>query len=569
MRCCAAAVCLAVSVLAWHATATAQAKGAPADAAQEQVQVADIAAFDQWLHEYASGAFRLMKDGKTDDDAVATVEALMQKVAQWNTLGAARKLFEAASLEPVPPGARTSTELIDFHREVQPWRVQELAAKYLRKMNGPGILDWLLSMLETKGIRATQKNQDQRNAAAVLRVLGGHASVEAQVALVRACLSMPVDLRVKAVSALADNASLETVPTLLDLLHDSEPNVRIAAASALGTALAPHVDETLGKHPAGDVLKTRDQVIERLQEILEHDKIWQVRSAAGFALATMKCKPVVPALIAGLAAELHRKKDPWAMDMRLHRLLQGLTGQTVSPGDIASWQAFWQKEGPSFTVRPKPPPGKEPAKDTRYAKFFDLDIESDRVLFVLDFSGSMAEPITLKGNTTGAPAGATTTKAQLVVTELKKIIMSLPDNAMLNIIVFSDDVRLWREDHGRPALVKLDDAARDDLLGTFLDSLHPQGGTNLYGALSKALDFAGRGLYDKYYGAGFDTLYVITDGAPSVGEITDKQEIRRRVREANKLRKLTIQCVTFGDKNDTDFLRPLAEENGGRHIHIE
>ena len=122
---------------------------------------------------------------------------------------------------------------------------------------------------------------------------------------------------------------------------------------------------------------------------------------------------------------------------------------------------------------------------------------------------------------------------------------------------------------GKPALVKLTDDTRDDLLGNFLDSLRPNGPTNLYGALDKALDFGGRGLHDKYYAAGFDTLYVISDGAPTVGEVTDKEEIRRRVRAANQLRKIAIHCVTFGDKNDTDFLKPLAEENGGRHIHIE
>ena len=78
-----------------------------------------------------------------------------------------------------------------------------------------------------------------------------------------------------------------------------------------------------------------------------------------------------------------------------------------------------------------------------------------------------------------------------------------------------------------------------------------------------------RGLFDKYYGAGFDTMYVLTDGAPSWGDVLEPEEIRRLVRETNALRKITIHCVTFGDKNATDFLRLLAEENGGRHIHIE
>jgi len=147
--------------------------------------------------------------------------------------------------------------------------------------------------------------------------------------------------------------------------------------------------------------------------------------------------------------------------------------------------------------------------------------------------------------------------------------MSMPDGALINLVVFSDLVRIWRPTGARPELVKLTDEARDDLIGSFLDSLRPSGPTNLYDAMNTALEFGGRGLQDKYYAAGFDTLYVISDGAPTAGPIVDKDEIRRRVREANQLRKLTIHCITFGDKNDTDFLGSMAAENGGRHIHIE
>ena len=205
----------------------------------------------------------------------------------------------------------------------------------------------------------------------------------------------------------------------------------------------------------------------------------------------------------------------------------------------------------------------------RYQKFFDLEVESDRVLFVVDFSGSMQEPITLKAATTAASPGQTMTKAQLVVAELKKMIMSLPDGALVNLVVFSDEVRIWRAEGNRPSLVKIDDEARDDLLGRFLDSLRPAGPTNLYDALEKAFDFAGRALHDKAYSAGFDTIYVISDGAPTAGAVTDKEEILRRVRETNNLRKLTVNCITFGQQNDTDFLGKMAQENGGRHIHVE
>lgn len=558
-------LCLA-TVLPGQAPAKSGKVAAPA---APDPAAADTQALQTWLEQYKKGAIRLVREDKVDDEAVAALDALLMATAKANTLAAAKALFAAAAVDPRPVGTASSVELIDFHRELQPWRVQAMAAKHLRAMTGDGIVPWLCGMLSAPGIRSTKAGPEQRQAMAALRVLGGHPSAEAQLELLRAAHTLPVELRVQAVNALAADAKLDLVPTLIGLLRDTEPNVRIAAANAIGTALQPHTDETAGQVPEGQALQFRDQAIAKLEEVLLREPIWQVRSAAAYALAVMKCKPAIPALIRGLDAELQRKKDPWAMDVRLHKLLEGLTGQSVVRGSIAPWQEFWTREGPSFRVRPATAPGAAPAVASKYEKFFSLEIESDRVLFVVDFSGSMAEPVTIQSGITSAGGGETMTKAQLVVRELKKLIMSLPDGALLNLVVFSSDVRVWRLDGGRPALVKLDDAARDDLLGTFLDSLRPNGPTNLYDALDKALDFGGRGLHDKYYAAGFDTLYVITDGAPTAGAVVDKNEIRRRVREANQLRKVAIHCITMGDKNDTDFLRPMAEENGGRHIHIE
>lgn len=543
----------------------------PGKAPPPPPEAVDVAAFRAWLKDYAEGTARLVKEDKVDDAAVADLDARMQKLAKWNTLAAAQALFDAASVDPEPAGASSSTEAIDFHRELRPWLVHMLASKYLRAMTGDGILPWLLQMLSSPGIRAGKRNQDQLNAAAVLRVLGGHPSVEAQLELMRACRTMPTELRVHAVNAMAKDPTLDLVPTLVELLRDTEPNVRIAAANAIGTALQPHVDETLGKQPDAATLAMRDSANQKLEDVLVRDQVWQARSAAAYALAVQKCKQAIPALIRGLEAELLRKKDPWAMDIRLHKLLEGLTGQSVVRGDVAPWKQFWAKEGATFTVRPQPKEGERKKADDKYAKFFDLEVDSDRVLFVVDFSGSMAEPMTLKaGAGTGAPQEeVTATKAALVVRELKRLIMSLPDGALVNVVVFGEDVRIWRQEGGRPALVKIDDDARDDLMGKFLDSLRPAGRTNLHDALDAALDFGGRGMHDKYYAAGFDTLYVITDGAPTTGKVVDKDEIRRRVRECNQLRRIAIQCVTFGDKNDTEFLAAMAAENGGRHIHVD
>jgi len=527
------------------------------------------AALRAWLTDYESGAVRFQREGLTDHALVDAAEQMMAAVAARDTFADAQLLFEVATLRPAAPADPAAA--VAFQREVQPWRVRSMAQRNLRAMKTPNLLPWLLKKLRAKGLRAAEENDDRRDAVAVLKVLAGHPSLEAKLALMRACGAMPNELRVHAVNAMARDAELDLMPTLVGLLKDREPNVRIAACNAIGAAMRPHTDETEGQSPTGELLKQRDQVIRKLAAMVKRDKVWQVRSAAAFSMAEMRCKAVIPALIAGLEAELKRKQDPWAMDVRLHKLLEGLTGQSVARGGIAPWKAFWKREGASFAVRPKPRLGEEAAQDDRYDKFFDLTIESDRVLFVLDFSGSMAEPAEIKarGTSAGGAAASQTTKAQLVVDEIKKLVMSLPDGALCNFVVFSEDVRIWRAEGQRPALVKLDDDARDDLLGSFLDGLRPQGPTNLYDALQAALGFGGRGLYDKYYAAGFDTLYVITDGAPTAGPVTDKEEIRKRVREANQLRKVAIHCITFGDQNDTAFLKPLAAENGGRHIHVQ
>jgi len=560
-----------VAALLVASSLAAQANRAPKAAVAEAATPA-MQTFAAWLAEYERGAFRLVKNGKTDDAAIADLDAKMAAVARDNTLGAAKMLFEAASFEPKPPAASSSAQTIDFQRELQPWRVQALAGKHLRGMTGDGVLPWLLQMLSSTGLRSNKKTGDQNNAMAVLRVLAGHPSLEAQLELMKAARSMPPELRVQAVNSMARGATIDLLPTFFEMLGDGEPNVRIAAANAIGATLQPHVDETAGKQPTGEVLAMRDQAMAKLEALLVRDSVWQVRNAAASALATQKCKAAIPVLIRGLEAELQRKKDPWAMDVRLHRLLEGLTGQKVVRGAIEPWKAFWAAEGPTFAVKPVGKDGAKaptPESASKYDKFFNLEIESDRVLFVLDFSGSMEEPVKLKVNTTAVAAGTETTKAALVIAEMKKLIMSMPDGALVNLVVFSDEVRTWRQEGNRPALVKLDDEARDDLLGNFLDGLRPNGPTNLHDALSTALEFGGRGLHDKYYAAAFDTLYVISDGAPTAGAVVDKDEIRRRVRETNQLRRVAIHCITFGDKNDTSFLGLLAEENGGRHVHVE
>src|SRR5690606_25705187 len=167
-----------------------------------------------WLNDYKDGAIRFQKEGRTDTDAIALLEQHLSAVAARNTLADAQLLFDAAVVQPKAAGASSSLEAIDFQRELQPWRVQSMAQAQLRTMSHASILPWLLDKLRAKGIRANTENEDQVHAVAVLRILAGHPSLEAKLELMKACGSMPNELRVHAVNSMARDAELDLVPAL-------------------------------------------------------------------------------------------------------------------------------------------------------------------------------------------------------------------------------------------------------------------------------------------------------------------------------------------------------------------
>jgi hypothetical protein len=537
--------------------------------AKDDPTAADLVAVNQWLGDYRGGLFRLAKDGQDDAEAVATVEKLFAAIARWNNMAAATKLLECAMATPVQPGNPGPTEQMAFRRETQPWRVQGLARKYLATITDPGLESWLAAKANLRG--RSFKDQPALERETALRVLAARGSLRGTVTILQACKSYPPAERVRAVDILGQHASLETVPSFLPLLSDREPNVRIAALNGIARALGPHSDETRAEPVAEEAAHLRDAAITAIKPLLEKDRVWQVRAAAREALFALRSKHVIPVLIAGLAAELKRQKDPWSLDIRLHDALERMTGQEVPPGSVEFWEKFWAEEGPRFEYARAQSEAQARTQaraggDSRYRKFFKLSIDSDRMLFVVDFSGSMLEAAGAKGT---AAQGHELTKHRLVIEELKRIIMGLPAGTGFNLIAFAHDVKVWRGDErGCPLVVTIDDQLRDELVGKYLDALQPNGPTNLWGALDAALDLGGRGLFDGSKPT-FDTIYVLSDGTPSWGDVVDTDEILRRVRETNALRRVVINTITFGEKNEVDFLRKLAEENGGRHQHVD
>ena len=62
-----------------------------------------------------------------------------------------------------------------------------------------------------------------------------------------------------------------------------------------------------------------------------------------------------------------------------------------------------------------------------------------------------------------------------------------------------------------------------------------------------------------------DTIFLVTDGMPTIGEIVEVPKLIRAITETNKTRGVVIHVITF-DKVSGRRLEPLAKQNGGQCV---
>ena len=81
------------------------------------------------------------------------------------------------------------------------------------------------------------------------------------------------------------------------------------------------------------------------------------------------------------------------------------------------------------------------------------------------------------------------------------------------------------------------------------------GGTNLHAALLAA-----------FKDDEVDTIFLLSDGEPSVGKITDVLELRALVANQNRVAQIRIHTISVG--RSSAFLRGLAEDSGGTYLEV-
>jgi HEAT repeat protein len=282
----------------------------------------------------------------------------------------------------------------------------------------------------------------------------------------------------------------------------------------------------------------RPEDVDGLLELLD-DREWSVRAAALQALTDLRLKRTLPALIEQLEGASGRTKKDVVRSLRL------LTAEDHGTA-AARWRSWWEAEGARFSlptwemaVAADEARLKRADSSSTKTNFYGMRVESRRVAFILDMSGSMNIKV----------KGSGESRRQVALGQVKNIVQGLSEGTVFNVVFFATSVYPWMD-----TAVALDKRTRAAAL-SFIDRQTLQGATNIYDALIFALE-------DKE----LDTIFVMSDGAPQGGPVNDVATIRAQISALNTARGVVIHGIAVGLRSS--LLKGLAEDSGGSYREV-
>ncbi len=200
-------------------------------------------------------------------------------------------------------------------------------------------------------------------------------------------------------------------------------------------------------------------------------------------------------------------------------------------------------------------------------KIYGFDVtQYDNVVFVVDFSGSMESQTggmtertaagKLEGKLGGLVGGRAGGKLQDEMAKRRKkveeakrevagAIEGLGDEQLFGIVYFDDTPHVWKDE-----LVPAAGDTRKEA-SKFIKKVAGGGGTGIQQALEIA------------FGLEPETVVLITDGEPTDAP---PDAILARLEELNPDGAVVVHSVGVGEDHDRDFMRQVAERNGGEYV---
>jgi hypothetical protein len=434
--------------------------------------------------------------------------------------------------------ARVVVERLDHPSDL----VRESIFSVLVRTQNPDVLAWLRT--EALDERAT------RIRSGVVHVLGRMKLATARPRLEELLEDRQWLVRAEAGWALGQIGDPASFPLLVKALGDERtPKTWMVIADAVSSYGTPNKEATAALIP-----------------MLSH-RYWQLRVTAAQALARVGTEDALDALIERFNRE----------DGRLHRELYAAL-KAVSQDDLGknpeTWRKWWEQQKEEHGGL-GPQPEKRATLDGRYAPpekpgpkdpgYYGHKIFSQSVGFVLDTSGSMDKTILVPEEAAkelgGLPHGGT--RFDLAKLVLIDALNKLDPRTRFNLVFFSTDVRPWKHKlmPATPGNVNSAEGA--------IKAQPSSGETNIHGALKAALGLGDSSAIDADLDPIPDTVYFLTDGSPTRGEITTAPELLSWFASLNRFAKVQLHVIAMGNLGvDLPFLRKLAEIGGGEFIHV-
>jgi hypothetical protein len=228
--------------------------------------------------------------------------------------------------------------------------------------------------------------------------------------------------------------------------------------------------------------------------------------------------------------------------------LVSMTGVDHGPHS-GQWRRWWEDKEKTF-IMPKQAKAPGDVKGPEKGKtFYGVHTFSDKILYIVDISGSMDKLEKGKG------AGGKT-KMAVLKQELTGAVFNLNATDTFNVIFFNHQVIPWQ----RSKVVATE--RNKNLLKKWVADQPPLGGTNIFDALEMGFRIAHRvtGPPD------IDTIFFLTDGKPTAGKFQDKEKILELMKAWNEQSHLTIHTIGIGKDHDADFLTRLAQIGDGTYV---
>jgi len=393
----------------------------------------------------------------------------------------------------------------------------------------------------------------------LLRVLSEDDSRVSSRALGEACGDRDPGVALLAVDFLIRRTEYDgREAALRPLLSSREPSLRRAAVLGLSQVLltdegfraellqlAQSSDTALRMGAAGGLALVRTPEAVDALHVLLADRDWSVRAEVLQRLTQVKSKKSIPLLIERLGLETGR------LERDVHGVLAFLTGMDLGRNP-ENWQHWWGRERATFELPDDAARLRAEERRRKAARvggtvahsFYKLEVHSKRGVFVLDVSGSM------RNLSTSTKGTVEVTRMQVAKEQLTEVLRKLPDGDLFNVIFFESEIRPLNK-----KLIEMKKSTRAKAL-RFVRDQYSLGATALYPAIQLAFE-------DPLV----DTIYLLSDGAPTVGELTDIEEIRAEVARWNSARHVKIHGIAMGQ--DSTLLRWLCEDTGGEYKRVD